>query len=69
MKRIIVFSYLLFALFSIIVIEKMFLFSVLALILFFPVKKMLSKMSYEELETLFFITFFRNKFPNHPLFR
>lgn len=69
MKRYIIFGYLTFFLFSIIMIEKTFWFMFISLILYFPVKKIFSKMSYDDVEEIFFIKYFRNKYPNNPLFR
>lgn len=69
MKRYIIFGYLTFFLFSIIMIEKTFWFMFISLVLYFPIKKTFSKMSYNDVEEVFFIKYFRNKYPNNPLFR
>jgi hypothetical protein len=69
MKRYIIFGYLTFFLFSIIMIEKTFWFMFISLVLYFPIKKIFSKMSYNDVEEIFFIKYFRNKYPNNPLFR
>lgn len=69
MKRYIIFGYLTFFLFSIIMIEKTFWFMFISLVLYFPIKKIFSKMSYNDVEEVFFIKYFRNKYPNNPLFR
>lgn len=69
MKRYIIFGYLTFFLFSIIMIEKTFWFMFISMILYFPIKKIFSKMSYNDVEEVFFIKYFRNKYPNNPLFR
>lgn len=69
MKRYIIFGYLTFFLLSIIMIEKTFWFMFISMILYFPIKKIFSKMSYNDVEEVFFIKYFRNKYPNNPLFR
>ena len=69
MKRFIIFSYLLFCIFSVIFVEKCMLYLFISILLYIPIKKQISKLSYEELEDMFFISFFRNKFPDFPLFR
>lgn len=69
MKRIIIFGYLLFVIFSIVMIDATMWFMFISLILLYPMKRMVSKLSYEDLEEIFLIKFFRNKFPNNPLCR
>ena len=69
MKRLIIFGYLLFVIFSIVMIDATMWFMFISLILLYPMKRMVSKLSYEDLEEIFLIKFFRNKFPNNPLFK
>lgn len=69
MKRLIIFGYLLFVIFSIVMIDATMWFMFISLILLYPMKRMVSKLSYEDLEEIFLIKFFRNKFPNNPLCR
>ena len=69
MKRIIIFGYILFFIFSIIVVEKYFIFIIISLGLLYFIKKIFSKMSFDEIEEIFFIKFFRKNFPNNPLFK
>lgn len=69
MKRLIIFGYLLFIIFSIVMIDATMWFMFISLILLYPMKRMITKLSYEDLEEIFLIKFFRNKFPNNPLCR
>ena len=69
MKRFIILGYLLFFIFSIIVIEKTLWLIIISLILLYPIYSILHKMSYNEVEELFLFKKLKNKFPNHPLFR
>jgi hypothetical protein len=69
MKRCIILGYLLFCIFSVIAADKCIWFLFISILLFIPMKKKMSKLSYDELEEIFFVKFFRNKFPNHPLVR
>ena len=69
MNRCIILSYLLFSIFAVFAVDKCIWFLFISILLFIPMKKKLSKLSYNDFEKIFFIDFFRNKFPNHPLFR